>query len=59
MIATSSFSAAVVKVVYGFDVASENDEYIALIVKTLEAAEAFVSGTFLVEFIPWLRYVPE
>ena len=48
----------VVKILYGYDAASEDDKYIALIDKTLQAEEAFVSGTFMVEFLPWLRYVP-
>ena len=54
----SSFTAAIVKVVYGVEVASENDPYIALMEQVLESAEAFTPGAFMVELLPWLRHVP-
>ena len=54
----STFAAAIVKVLYGVDVAGKDDRYIALMEKTLEAADAFTPGAYMVEYLPFLRYVP-
>ncbi len=54
----SSFTSAIVKVLYGLDVVEKNDKYIAMMEKNLEAGEAFMPGTYYVEFLPFLRYVP-
>ena len=54
----SSFTSAIVKVLYGIDVAEKNDSSVAMMEKNLEAGEAFVPGTYYVEFLPFLRYVP-
>ncbi|RDX50378.1 cytochrome P450 [Lentinus brumalis] len=53
-----SFTSAIVKVLYGLDVVEKNDKYIAMMEKNLEAGEAFMPGTYYVEFLPFLRYVP-
>ncbi|RPD62683.1 CyP450 monooxygenase [Lentinus tigrinus ALCF2SS1-6] len=53
-----SFTAAVVKIVYGFDVAEKNDKCIAMMEKDLEAGDAFLPGRYYVEFLPFLRHVP-
>ncbi|KAI0693293.1 cytochrome P450 [Cerioporus squamosus] len=53
-----SFTAAVVKIVFGLEVAEKNDQYIAMMEKDLEAGDAFVSGRYYVEFLPFLRYIP-
>ena len=55
---TSTFAAAVIKIVYGFDVQDSRDTYIVQLEKAIEAAEAFTPGRYLVEFFPFLRFVP-
>ncbi|RPD62684.1 cytochrome P450 [Lentinus tigrinus ALCF2SS1-6] len=53
-----SFTSAIVKIIYGLDVAEKNDQSVAMMEKNLEAGEAFIPGTYYVEFLPFLRYVP-
>ncbi|KAI0693292.1 cytochrome P450 [Cerioporus squamosus] len=53
-----SFTSAIVKILYGLDVAEKNDKYIAMMEKNLEAGEAFIPGTYYVEFLPFLQYIP-
>ena len=43
---------------YGFDVRDNDDEYIAQVVKVLEGVEALTPGRYLVEYLPFLRFVP-
>ena len=47
------------RIVYGFDVAGADAEYLALEDKALKAfEEAFVPGKYLVETFPVLRHIP-
>ena len=47
------------KVTYGITVAERGDEIIRVIDASMEAfAEGLVPGAFLVEYFPFLRYVP-
>ena len=55
----STFSATVVKILYGIDVADTNDKYISLIEKVLSVVVAFTPGRYLVDVLPVLQYVPE
>ena len=43
---------------YGFDVQDNDDEYVAQVVKVLEGVEALTPGRYLVEYLPFLRFVP-
>ncbi|EMD37269.1 hypothetical protein CERSUDRAFT_135729 [Gelatoporia subvermispora B] len=55
-----SFGSSILSVVYGIQVAEEDDNYIATVEHALEGAEqGFRPGAFLVDFIPALKYVPE
>ncbi|PPQ69882.1 hypothetical protein CVT25_005587 [Psilocybe cyanescens] len=50
----------VMKVTYGIQIADTNDAYVAIAGKALEgAAMATSPGAFLVDFIPFLKHVPE
>lgn len=58
-IVASLFSATLLKVVYGIDIDDGDHELTQGIRAALEGfAESLVPGKFLVEFIPWLEYVP-
>ncbi|KAI0755203.1 CyP450 monooxygenase [Daedaleopsis nitida] len=54
-----TFASAIFDVTYGVQVADEGDTRIALIEKTIEGGQAFTPGRYLVELLPFLRYVPE
>ncbi|KAM5539479.1 hypothetical protein V8D89_006931 [Ganoderma adspersum] len=54
-----TFSATIVKVTYGIDIAEKNDQYIALIEKVLAAIVAFTPGRYLLQYLPILEHVPE
>ena len=55
----SSFSAAVVKILFDIDVADEDDETIAIIENVLEwLGEELTPGKYLVEVLPALKYIP-
>ena len=55
----SLFSATLLKVVYGIDIDDDDHEIVRGIRAAVEAfSEAMVPGKFMVEFIPWLEYVP-
>ncbi|OBZ67807.1 O-methylsterigmatocystin oxidoreductase [Grifola frondosa] len=48
---------SMVKIMYGFE--PQDDKYFFLLEKASESTtEGLVSGTFLVEFIPFLKYIP-
>ncbi|KAJ8698822.1 hypothetical protein PTI98_005489 [Pleurotus ostreatus] len=54
-----TLAAGVISVVYGFDVKPENDPNITRAEKALEQLnESAISGNFLVDILPVLRYVP-
>ncbi|TBU40261.1 cytochrome P450 [Dichomitus squalens] len=54
-----TFSATVVKILYGVDVADRDDRYIALIEKVLSVVVAFTPGKYFVDVFPILQYVPK
>ncbi|RPD61608.1 cytochrome P450 [Lentinus tigrinus ALCF2SS1-7] len=53
-----AFGRSVLKLAYGIDVSAEKDEYLAVMDETLEgASEGLVPRKFLVEYLPFLRYI--
>ena len=59
MVFASTFSAAVLKILYDIDVAPENDETLAIIEEgLLGSREVIVSGGFLVDYFHFLRHMP-
>lgn len=49
----------ILKIVYDIDVKDENDDYIQMLEDAVTGAvEGLVPGKFLVEFLPFLRYIP-
>ena len=56
---TSTFAATIMKIGYGIAVKETNDPYISVAEEVLEGlTQAGVPGTFLVDLIPILKYVP-
>jgi hypothetical protein len=56
---TSTFSATIMKIGYGIAVRETNDPYISVAEEVLNGlAQAGVPGTFLVDLVPILKYVP-
>ncbi|TFK85205.1 cytochrome P450 [Polyporus arcularius HHB13444] len=54
-----SFAAIMLKAMYGIEITPEDPKYVSLLHDALEAPiEALLPGSFLVEYIPVLRYVP-
>jgi hypothetical protein len=52
-------AAIVLKVTYGYTVADEDDSYVALATAAMRTfSQAIVFGTFLVDYLPMLKYVP-
>lgn len=55
----STFAAALLKVVYDIDVSPEDDAYVVALEHAIEGpGQGLVLGKFLVEFLPFLRYIP-
>ncbi|PIL22785.1 cytochrome P450 [Ganoderma sinense ZZ0214-1] len=55
-----TFAASVLKTVYGIDVAKEGDRIIEVIDTSMEGVSvALTPGAFLVEYLPFLRHIPE
>ncbi|RPD62902.1 CyP450 monooxygenase [Lentinus tigrinus ALCF2SS1-6] len=52
------FSATIVKIMYGVQVANDGDPSVALIIRTLDGLKALLSGQMLVQYLPILRHVP-
>ncbi|KAI0763605.1 CyP450 monooxygenase [Trametes elegans] len=52
------YSAIMLKIIYGIDVAGDRDEYIRLADLAIEALAVANPGRFAVEIFPFLRYVP-
>jgi len=45
---------------YGLEIQPRNDPYVAIAEEAIHTvAQAAVPGTYLVEVMPWLKYVPE
>ena len=56
---TSAFAATIMKIGYGIAVRETNDPYIEVADEVLDGlSQAGVPGTFLVDLIPILKYVP-
>ncbi|CAL1701259.1 unnamed protein product [Somion occarium] len=54
-----TFAAVILKVTYGMNVTSMNDEYIKWAQKALEGiSEAKVPGAYWIEFFPWFKWIP-
>ncbi|RPD77552.1 cytochrome P450 [Lentinus tigrinus ALCF2SS1-7] len=53
-----AFTATIVKLVYGVDVAESDDPNVALMVRALEGVQGFTSGRVLVQYLPILRHMP-
>ncbi|KAI0697620.1 cytochrome P450 [Cerioporus squamosus] len=52
-------SGVIMKVAYDIDVVHEDDRYVAAVDAALEGpVQGLVPGTFLVDFLPFLRYIP-
>ena len=55
----SSFAATTLKTMYGIDITPGDQRFVSLLHAALEGpTEAFMQGSFLVDYIPILRYVP-
>ena len=54
----STFAAAIVKILYGFDVEESEDPYVARMEEVLKSLVAFTPGHTIVESLPILRFVP-
>jgi hypothetical protein len=55
----SAFAATIMNVAYGIKVKDSDDPYILNAEEALYGlAEAGIPGTFLVDFLPFLKYVP-
>ncbi|TFK64565.1 cytochrome P450 [Pluteus cervinus] len=54
-----STASMIMNVIYGIHIAPDDDKYINIAEKALEGmAKAAQPGAFLVDLIPWLKYVP-
>ncbi|KAI0740350.1 cytochrome P450 98A3 [Earliella scabrosa] len=54
-----TFAAITMRISYGIELQKANDKYFAMIERLAEVGESItVPGRFLVEAIPWLRFVP-
>ncbi|RPD56282.1 cytochrome P450 [Lentinus tigrinus ALCF2SS1-7] len=53
-----SFAAIILKAMYGIEITPEEPKHVSLLHEALEATEGFMAGSFLVEHIPVLQYVP-
>ncbi|TRM66193.1 cytochrome P450 [Schizophyllum amplum] len=52
-------TAIILDIIYGHEVAEQGDYYVSLADEALEAIiHAGMFGTFLVDYLPWLQYVP-
>ena len=58
-LATSTFAATLMQIVYGLEVTQPDDQYFAMVERVRDIAEDIsVPGRYLVEAIPFLRYLP-
>ena len=56
---TSTFTAAVLDVLFGYTAADDGDEMMAIVDDALDwTGEAFTPGKYLIEALPILQYVP-
>jgi len=52
-------AAIILNITYGYSVADEHDSYVVLANTTMRSfAQAIVFGSYLVDYIPMLKYVP-
>ena len=55
----STFTAAILEVLFGYTAADEDDEIMAIVESALEwVGEALTPGKYLIETLPILQYVP-
>jgi hypothetical protein len=59
--ALHSYSGSIIlSIAYGIEVESENDPYVALVEQAMDALnDAARSGVYLVDSLPWLRFLPK
>ena len=58
-LASSTFAATLMQIVYGLEVTKPDDQYFAMVERVRDIAEDIsVPGRYLVEAIPFLRYLP-
>ena len=58
-VSSSTFAAALLKIGYGIDLEDEENDLVRVVDEGLEAAaQAFVPGRFLIDYLPFLEYVP-
>ena len=55
----SVFCATIVKLVYGLEVADDNDPHVARMIESVEGLRDIISGRMLVQYLPILRHVPK
>ena len=53
----SVFCATIVKLVYGLEVADDNDPHVARMIESVEGLRDIISGRMLVQYLPILRHV--
>ncbi|KAF8652307.1 hypothetical protein AX16_004465 [Volvariella volvacea WC 439] len=50
----------ILSITYGLEIQPERDPYVELVEKALESLnEATIPGRFIVDLVPWLKYVPD
>ncbi|KAI0697651.1 cytochrome P450 [Cerioporus squamosus] len=54
-----TFSSTLMKLLYDIQVADEDDEYIAKVERAVQGASGTLPGKYLVEVLPFLRYIPD
>ncbi|EJD48008.1 cytochrome P450 [Auricularia subglabra TFB-10046 SS5] len=52
-------AASILRTVYGFDIALDDDPYVAIADKAVESLGMLIPGTNLVDWMPFLRHIPE
>jgi len=52
-------SGTVLETVYGIEIQSKDDPYVRGVERAMENLEALVVGVYMVDFFPFLRYVPK
>lgn len=55
---SSVFCGTIVKLVYGVEVADDNDHYVARMIESFGGLRGIISGRMLVQYLPILRHVP-
>ncbi|OSD07367.1 cytochrome P450 [Trametes coccinea BRFM310] len=53
-----AFAATMIKILYGIDAKDEDDEHVQLIDEALARSIEIMTGGHLIDFLPWLQYLP-